>query len=86
MSISSIRQFNNEWDDMLYVGQVLLIPGNPVKGQIYYVEPGDTLFLIAQEAGVSLADLCCKRYLNDLIKVGQALNIPDGAKNGVEGA
>lgn len=85
VSISSIRRLNNKWDDLLNVGQLLMIPSRPVNGQTYYVELGDTLFLIAERVGISLAELRNANGIwNDLIRVGQALYIPNRTQGGGE--
>lgn len=83
VSISSIRKLNNKWDDLLHVGQTLLVPSKPARGQTYYVEPGDTLYLISQKAGISLSELrSANNIWTDLIRVGQAIYIPGGNQAG----
>ncbi len=51
------------------------------KGDVYVIQPGDTLSEIAVRAGVSIDDL---RQLNnisgDMIRAGDKLNIPEGGQ------
>lgn len=71
----------------LYVGQPLLIPGAeppaaptpaPVSDGPYIVQPGDNLFRIALNHGVTLAALrAANGLLTDVIYVGQVLKIPE---------
>ena len=83
--------------NQLYIGQELRVPagrgagttttsssskGSSVqKGEVYVIQPGDTLSEIAAEAGVSVSDL---RSLNnisgDAIWAGKEIYIPKGGK------
>lgn len=80
--------------EMIYVGQEIRIPaGGTVvtppnygyeapssgfSGNVYIVDPGDTLLSIAARYGVSVEALCSANHLTnaDTIYVGQRLNIP----------
>lgn len=93
-TVAALRQANNLPSDVLYPGQVLVIPGaaappppppspppTPGPGTMTYtVKPGDTLFLIARQFGTTLEEL---RRLNgltgDLIYPGQTLLVPSAA-------
>jgi LysM repeat protein len=93
-TVEALRSANNLISDLLYPGQVLLIPGaappapppppgpppTPGPGTMTYtVKPGDTLFLIAQQFNTTLDEL---RRLNnlqgDLIFAGETLLVPTG--------
>jgi LysM repeat protein len=67
--------------NLLWVGQVLLIPGSGGVGQKlvdYKVKPGDTLFLIASRYHTSIWNLVSINHLAspNLIFVGQVLKVP----------
>lgn len=80
--------------EMIFVGQEIRIPasGSVVappsygydappsgySGNVYIVDPGDTLLSIAARYGVSVEALCSANHLTDAdtIYVGQRLNIP----------
>ncbi|MDI6871454.1 MAG: LysM peptidoglycan-binding domain-containing protein [Bacillota bacterium] len=91
-TVEALRRANNLTTDVIYPGQVLFIPGAaapppppppgpppaPLPGTMTYtVQPGDTLFLIAQQFNTTLEEL---RRLNniqgDLIYPGQTLLVP----------
>ncbi|MGE5554578.1 MAG: LysM peptidoglycan-binding domain-containing protein [Betaproteobacteria bacterium] len=86
-TVDALRQANGIWTDTLYVGQTLTIPsggggasgGGNGNGGSYTVQPGDTLFLIAQRYGTTVDAL---RQANgiwtDTLYAGQALTIPGG--------
>lgn len=51
------------------------------KGDVYVIQPGDTLSEIAVRAGVSIDDLRQVNNINgDMIRAGDKLNIPKGGK------
>ena len=91
-SITAIAQANNIVNpNLIYVGQVLTIPGTetsapvptpapPVQtsGSTYTVQPGDTLTRIALNYGVSTQALALANGISNLniIYVGQVLVIP----------
>lgn len=53
-------------------------PGSPALAWVYRVQPGDTLFLLAQRYGVSLQQLeDANGIYSDALYIGQALWIPD---------
>lgn len=79
VSVNSIRQANGLTSDQIYPGQTLVIPssGGSQVGGSYTVQPGDTLYLIAQRHGVSVSSLKSANGLSsDVIYVGQKLVIP----------
>ncbi len=70
---------------LIYEGQRLNVPAEsiPVSGQVYVVQRGDTLKVIANQFGTTVAEIL---KLNpqikdpDLIITGQRILIPDGPK------
>jgi membrane-bound lytic murein transglycosylase D len=79
-SVSSLRRWNGLGDDLIKVGQKLVValastPSlSPVQGETYVVRRGDALSLIARRRGVSVSSLRRWNGLgDDLIKVGQKL-------------
>jgi LysM repeat protein len=79
MTVEDLAAANNLLDPAaLQVGQRLLIPSPTVEGHSYTVQPGDTLYAIAQRFGTSVIALAA---LNDIappytIQVGQTLILP----------
>ncbi len=79
VSVDELRLANRLTSDILRVGQELVIPreGESIT-RTYIVQPGDTLYLIAERFGVSVDDIV---QLNPTInpnslQVGQELLIP----------
>lgn len=77
-AMDSIAKLNNiNPQNFLFIGQKLLIP---IQKQriIYTVQPGDSLWKIAQKFGVSVDALAKLNYLsqNAYLQVGQTLIIP----------
>ena len=81
ISVAQIKTLNPNVDQNdLSVGQELQIKGSPKpveKTQTYVVKKGDTLYEIAREQGVSVANIAewNKIRINDPLKVGQKLTI-----------
>lgn len=66
--------------DLIYPGQVLVIPGDGNNETLYVVERGDTLVRIANRFATSVGSVVSANTLAnpDLILVGQELLIPQG--------
>lgn len=83
-TVAQLRALNNLTSDNLSVGQVLIIseevdiPPQPDDGIVHTVQPGDTLYKIANQYGVTVAEII---ELNNLgttvLTVGQKLLIPN---------
>ena len=80
LSVDELKNLNNLNNNMLSVGQILKISGEPSNNNdIYIVKKGDSLYSIASRFGLSVSDL---RNYNNLtsnnLSVGQQLFIPTG--------
>jgi len=95
--LSALKAANNLTSDVIYPGQVLLIPtpapppatptllvvtGNAV---VYVVQPRDSLSVIAARYGVTLAAIrSANRLTTDTLFTGQQLAIPNPARHPVD--
>ncbi len=81
-TVEELKRLNNLTDSTIYVGQKLKVPGAAQPGEggttEYIVQPGDTLFSIAQKFGVDMHELARINNIRDpgTIYVGQKLIIP----------
>lgn len=83
-TVAQLRALNNLTSDNLSVGQVLIIseevdiPPQPDDGIVHIVQSGDTLYKIANQYGVTVAEII---ELNNLgttvLTIGQKLLIPN---------
>lgn len=64
--------------DLIYVNQILRIPGTAPVDKTYTVQPGDTLWGIAQRYGITVNQLVQLNGIRnpDLIYPGQILHLP----------
>ncbi len=95
VSVEAIRAANHIYGSLLAVGQRLVIPGagqqgvvasagGPRHNLIYQVAPGDTLYGIARQYGVSVAAIRSTNHIyGSLLAVGQRLVIPGAGQQGV---
>ncbi len=77
-TVDAIKRLNGLTGDMLYIGQVLRIPGTQTGGyQEYTVQAGDSLWLLSRRFGTTVETIMQLNGLtSDLIVVGQILKIP----------
>ncbi|MBM7855459.1 LysM repeat protein [Desulfohalotomaculum tongense] len=85
ITVSELKKANNLKSDEILVGQKLVIPVDkgqqPETGGVYTVKPGDSLFFIARDFGITVSELKAANNLSgDEIWVGQQLIIPTGDK------
>jgi LysM repeat protein len=91
LDVHNLAATNNmPWNAWLYIGQQLEIPGGttapsplpapPATGNVYVVQPGDTLLGIALRHGVTVSRLATLNGLawNSWLYVGQRLVVPAG--------
>ncbi len=94
VSVASIMSTNHLYNPLLRVGEVLRIPGAESgvrvaivrhgQGAVFHVQPGDTLYGIAQQYGVSVASIMSVNHLySPFLQVGQPLRIPGRGAGGV---
>lgn len=80
-TVEEIRRLNNLSSDMLQIGQVLLVPSTDTdtdieEGILYTVQPGDTLWKIANNYNVTVNEIRTLNNLtSDTLQVGQVLMI-----------
>ena len=78
-TVNDLITYNNLPTTILSVGQILRIPGNPTSDLIYVVQPGDTLYKIANNYGVSVDSIKeLNNLTNNTLSIGQNLYIPKG--------
>jgi spore germination protein len=77
VTVQQLKTANQLYDNTIYIGQLLFIPINVSKVITYTVQPGDSLYLIANRYNTTIDSIST---LNDLtsntIYVGQKLIIP----------
>ncbi len=96
-SVSEIQLANGLANDSIYAGQTLRIPechgqdvavaAEPLAEDMYQIQPGDYLGLIATQHGCAVSELMvANRLTNDYIQAGAILRIPECTGEPVEGA
>jgi len=82
--MEAIVAANDLQDNTIYLGQELRIPAPaiPVGAKKYTVQPGDSLFTIAERFGVDVSELMRANNLTNgyYLQVGQVLVIPGGSQ------
>lgn len=77
-TVNAIRTLNNLTSDVLQIGQQLLIPSmSNSSPTTYIVQPGDSLYKIANQFGITVNDLIQANNLTtNVLQIGQVLRIP----------
>ncbi|MEH7382780.1 LysM peptidoglycan-binding domain-containing protein [Bacillus sp. JJ1533] len=81
MSVDQLKQLNNLTSNTIQVGQTLQVvgtapPSTQIQAQTYTVQPGDSLYSIAQRANTTVDQLMKNNNLtSSLIYVGQTLQL-----------
>lgn len=77
ISVDELKNNNNLNNDILSIGQQLLITNNNTGNNIYTVKPGDTLYSIARLNNTTVSQLADINNLNTtILSIGQQLIIP----------
>lgn len=81
-SITAITEANQLNTPNLVIGQALVIP---IVGQYYYVQPGDSLFSIAQQFQITMEELARINQvsLKSILPIGLRLYIPPQPKENI---
>ncbi|HHW42669.1 MAG TPA: LysM peptidoglycan-binding domain-containing protein [Desulfotomaculum sp.] len=86
VSLNELCQANGIYNDLIYPGQQLYIPGkggHTDNTGTYTVQPGDSLYLIARRYATSIEEIKSANSLgSDVIYPGQKLVIPSAARGG----
>lgn len=92
VTVDALKQANNLSSNSLWVGQTLTIPAKGSSTSTgtssHLVKAGDTLYLIAQQYGISLTDLLKANNLSSSAQIypGQRLTIPKSGTSTSSGA
>ena len=77
ITIEELKEANNIDDEVLSIGDVLIIPQSSTGEINYIVQKGDNLYSIANKYGVSIDDIKELNNLSSIIlSIGQVLKIP----------
>lgn len=86
-TVDTLKKINNLTSNTLYIGQEILVPANNSTGsddntveeyEIYVVKKGDSLWLIANNYGITVDELVSLNNLNNLtLQIGQELKVPE---------
>ena len=85
ITVDELKKLNGLTSNALMIGQVLKIPGNSDDSNssgTYTVKPGDSLWKIANQYGLTVAELKALNGLtSDNLSVGQVLKVTDNNSN-----
>lgn len=82
VDVKELKAANNLKGNIILPGQKIYIPEKQTPERKYTVKPGDSLFLIARQLGVSVNEL--KNFngiKNDIIYPGQKLSVPSSLRS-----
>lgn len=75
-TVSEIVRLNNLKNNNLNIGQVLKIPVNDIKNNIYTVQKGDSLYSIAKKFNTTVDNIKSKnKIINNTLQIGQIIYI-----------
>ena len=75
-TVDDIKQLNNLTNNLLSIGQELLIPTSTTSSKTYVVKSGDTLYSVARQFNTTVDEIKRKNNLaNNLLSIGQTLKI-----------
>ncbi len=81
-TVDEIKRLNNLKNDILNIGDQLIVPGKTSSDNIYIVERGDSLWSIANKFNTTVDEI---KKLNNLtsnsLSIGQVLKIPKSVEN-----
>ena len=91
-TVDKIIDINNLSNTNLSIGQVIRIPENYTEGELvlpsftnYVVKPGDSLYSISKNFGISVSDIISDNSLgSNILRIGQVLKIRDNTGNNTE--
>lgn len=86
-TVDILKRLNNFTTNTLYIGQEIIVPNNngtpddditqPSEYDIYIVKKGDSLWLIANNYGITVDELVSMNNLKNLtLQIGQELKVP----------
>ena len=86
-TVDILKRLNNLTTNTLYIGQEIIVPNNngtpddditqPSEYDIYIVKKGDSLWLIANNYGITVDELVSMNNLKNLtLQIGQELKVP----------
>ena len=77
VSVDAIKEANNLPNNILTIGQILIIPTEETDYILYTVVAGDSLYAIARKYGLTMQELMEFNNLGStLLSIGQVLKIP----------
>lgn len=86
-TVDAIKHLNGLTSDILNIGQILRIPSTGATGGSYFeyvVQPGDTLWMLAQRYGTTVDAIKNLNGLSsDILNIGQILKIPSAGTDPV---
>lgn len=83
VSVQELKEINNLTNNLLNIGQVLVIPQKEeITGNTYIVKRGDSLYSIANNYNISVQELKdINNLTSNLLNIGQVLIIPQQETN-----
>ena len=80
ITVNELKSLNNLTSNNLTVGQILEVPGSTSNDGTYTVKSGDSLWKIANQYGLTVAELKSLNNLtSDNLSIGQVLKVSSGS-------